>query len=208
MSGEKRVNLSPVAAHYAQSLKRYGAQSVGVGWTDPALHDLRFDKLMTVIEKGKERISVNDLGCGYGALYNYLIENGMSIESYRGYDISTEMLEQAREQLPEECVELFNSPCLDKHADYSIASGIFNVKFRETEKAWKEYINQTLHNMHEYSHMGFAFNLLSSYVDYREEHLFYGDPLFYFDYCKKEFSSYVSLLHDYPLYEWTIVVRK
>ena len=52
-----------------------------------------------------------------------------------------------------------------------------------------------------------AFNLLSTYVDWQEPHLFYGDPLFWFDHCKRNYSRQVALLHDYPLYEWTIVVR-
>jgi hypothetical protein len=38
--------------------------------------------------------------------------------------------------------------------------------------------------------------------------LYYADPLFLFDYCKTKFSTLVSLIHDYPLYEFTILVRK
>jgi hypothetical protein len=30
----------------------------------------------------------------------------------------------------------------------------------------------------------------------------------FFHYCRQEISRYVSLLHDYPLYEWTMIVRK
>lgn len=53
---------------------------------------------------------------------------------------------------------------------------------------------------------GFSFNLLSTYADWKENHLFYGDPTYFFDYCKRNFSKKVFLLHDYPLYEWTIGV--
>jgi hypothetical protein len=38
--------------------------------------------------------------------------------------------------------------------------------------------------------------------------LFYGDPLFFFDFCKRNFSRNVALLHDYGLYDFTIIVRK
>jgi hypothetical protein len=38
--------------------------------------------------------------------------------------------------------------------------------------------------------------------------LYYADPLFFFDYCKTRFSRFVTLIHDYPLYEFTILVRK
>ena len=38
--------------------------------------------------------------------------------------------------------------------------------------------------------------------------LFFGDPLFFFDYCKRNFARNVALLHDYDLYDFTILVRK
>jgi len=58
------------------------------------------------------------------------------------------------------------------------------------------------------SRAGFAFNCVSHYVDYRVPTLYYADPLRFFDHCKRRYSRFVSLLHDYPLYEFTILVRK
>jgi hypothetical protein len=51
--------------------------------------------------------------------------------------------------------------------------------------------------------------VLSLYSDpeRRRPDLFYADPLFLFDYCKTRFSKAVALLHDYPLYEFTVLVR-
>jgi hypothetical protein len=37
--------------------------------------------------------------------------------------------------------------------------------------------------------------------------LYYADPLFFFEHCRQRFSRRVALLHDYPLYEFTILVR-
>jgi hypothetical protein len=39
-------------------------------------------------------------------------------------------------------------------------------------------------------------------------HLYYADPCDLFDLCKRRFSPQVTLLHDYGLYEFTILVRK
>ena len=39
-------------------------------------------------------------------------------------------------------------------------------------------------------------------------HLHYGDPLWFFDWCKRKYSRNVALLHDYDLYDFTIIVRK
>jgi hypothetical protein len=41
-----------------------------------------------------------------------------------------------------------------------------------------------------------------------QKHLYYADPCAIFDLCKRRYSRNVALLHDYGLYEFTIVVRK
>ena len=45
-------------------------------------------------------------------------------------------------------------------------------------------------------------------VDWKEDHLYYADPLFWFNFCRNNISKKVTLLHDYPLWEWTICVTK
>ena len=38
--------------------------------------------------------------------------------------------------------------------------------------------------------------------------LYYADPCFLFDYCKTHFSKDVAILHDYGMYDFTLIVRK
>lgn len=207
MTQKATSDLSGVANLYEDSLDKHGTAPMGVGWRDAESHTLRFEKLASVIA-GNDPVSVNDLGCGYGSLHGYLRDTGRTVSHYRGYDISEKMLAEARDALPDDpSVELQAGALLTAGADYGFASGIFNVKLEAAEDAWREHILATLANLNAFSTRGFAFNLLSTYVDYREDHLFYGDPLFFFDHCKRNFSRSVSLLHDYPLYEWTIAVR-
>ena len=87
-------------------------------------------------------------------------------------------------------------------------SGTFNVRFEANDEVWQAFIKKKLDEIDQFSRRGFAFNLLSTYVDWKENHLFYGDPSYWFNLCKQKYSKKVSLLHDYPLYEWTIVVKK
>ena len=56
----------------------------------------------------------------------------------------------------------------------------------------------------------FAFNVLTSYADpdRMRPDLYYADPCFLFDYCQRRYSRWVAILHDYGLYEFTVVVRK
>jgi hypothetical protein len=58
------------------------------------------------------------------------------------------------------------------------------------------------------SRRGFAFNMLTGYADAdrMRPDLYYADPHAVFDRCRR-FSRRVALLHDYPLYEFTMLVR-
>ena len=205
MSKEEAADLAAITRLYEDSLAAHGVQPLAVGWRDEASQRLRFKKLSSIIENG-DGVRINDLGCGYGSFYQYLVDTGIRVALFRGYDISEKMVSLAKERVPHG--EFVVGKAIDKEADYSFASGIFNVRLQESEAKWQSYIEQTLSNLFQHSTRGFAFNLLSTYVDYREPHLFYGDPLYFFDFCKRRFSRSVSLLHDYPLFEWTIVVRK
>lgn len=201
--------LSKVEKLYTDSLKEHGVSSKAVGWSTGDGQKLRFDKLVEVIEDKNEAFNVNDLGCGYGAMFEYFEKYGFNITKYYGYDISEDMLKTAKEQIGKsEKVELFQNSKLQTKADYSFVSGIFNVRFEGDNESWTKFIEDTLKDLDKNSIKGFAFNVLTSYVDYKEPHLYYADPMYFFDFCKRNFSKKVSLLHDYNLWEWTIIVKK
>lgn len=210
MDYSKKYDLAKVSKLYSDSLKKYGVDSRSAGWKDEASQRLRFEKLLYLIETGVVReITVNDLGCGYGALYQFIKKNSsITITRYYGYDISPEMIETARSVIKSDDAIFIESDRTLYMADYSFVSGIFNVKLEQDDASWEDYVKSVLRNLNDNSIRGFAFNALSTYVDYKEDHLFYADPLLLFDYCKKHFSKKVTLLHDYPLYEWTMIVRK
>jgi hypothetical protein len=63
--------------------------------------------------------------------------------------------------------------------------------------------------MAQLSRRGIAFNMLTSYSDPERitPRLHYADPCEMFDWCKRELSRHVALLHDYGLWEFTMIVR-
>lgn len=207
MTERDTPNLDAVRDLYERSLTEHGASAKGVGWGSEQAHRLRFQKLAEVIDRSvSDPVSVSDLGCGYGAFLDYLLQKGVGIGRFRGYDISQRMLERATKQHPDH--EWIHGSSLDAVTEYAFASGIFNVRMTESDHSWHKHIESTLEDLDTHSTKGFAFNLLSTYVDFQEPHLFYGDPSYFFDLCKRRFSRRVVLLHDYPLYEWTMLVRK
>lgn len=207
--GRRARPLDSVRELYSSNLTAKGVGPASVGWPDEASQRLRFQKLAYVIDPdGDAPLRYNDLGCGYGAMFPFLRDHvSASLGHYRGYDISPEMLQAARSFIDDPKGEFIEGARLDRPADYSFVSGTFNVRCNATDKEWLAYILEVLQNMAECSRQGFAFNLLTTYVDWKEPSLFYGDPAFFFDYCVTKFSRRVALLQDYPLYEWTIAVR-
>ncbi len=197
---------------YTQHVKDFGNSSQGVGWKDDSAQLVRFAQLIKVIQTN-EKFSINDLGCGTGRFYNYLISEKYFPAAYNGYDILAEMIQMAQDSIqPDPIVSLsrIQSASDMNIADYTVASGIFNVKYEAEETEWLSQVLSTLEIMHKKSKLGFAFNLLTKYSDkeFMQAYLYYADPLFLFDYCKKNFSKNVALLHDYFQYDFTIIVRK
>ena len=95
----------------------------------------------------------------------------------------------------------------DVESEYCVASGIFNVRLDHSDRNWSDYLYHMLEVMNKFTKTGFAFNCLSNYSDEnkRRNDLFYADPCELFDHCKNSYSQNVTLLHDYGLYEFTIL---
>ena len=201
--------LSEVAVYYSEKLARYGETPRGVDWNGEASQICRFEQLCKVIDPA-DSFSLNDLGCGYGALFDFLVDRGASF-SYIGIDISEEMIQAAtKRHFGRRQARFVVAARPPETADYGVASGVFNVRLRRTNEEWYDYLQATLDTLDATSCRGFAFNCLTSYSDEdkKREYLFYADPCRLFDLCKRRYARQVALLHDYGLYEFTILVRK
>jgi len=208
--------LSEVATYYTEKLKVHGETPHGVDWNSEESQSLRFEQLCKIIGIGKKGdFSLNDLGCGYGALLDYL-HNKYSMSSYLGVDVSKNMILSAESRhvksrhVASVLVRFLTAAQPDIEADYGVASGIFNVRLSRTDNEWYGYLQDTLDELDRTSRFGFAFNCLTSYSDEdkKRDYLYYADPCKIFDLCKRRYSRQVALLHDYGLYEFTILVRK
>lgn len=200
--------LNSVRLYFDEKLETYGATFRGVDWNSSESQNRRFEQLLKVCDPTKG-FSINDYGCGYGALVEFMNDRGYTFQ-YRGYDISERMIAKARELYGRlASCDFFTDESAFTAADYTVASGIFNVKQQTSEEEWSDYMLHTLGILAKFSKKGFAFNVLTKYSDreFMRSDLYYADPCFLFDYCKKKFSRHISLLHDYGLYEFTIIVR-
>lgn len=208
----KEKIIDDVANYYNDKLQTFGATSKGVDWNSTESQETRFDQLLGVVEAQPQPFSLLDYGCGFGAMFPFINNKFSQDFSFVGYDISQEMIEKGKELYgSSQNAQWITQITPDTpQVDYVVASGIFNVRLTHQDQDWKDYILETLQQFDKLSKKGFAFNMLTSYSDkeYMRDYLYYAEPFFFFDYCKKHFSKYVAVLHDYPLYEFTILVKK
>lgn len=201
--------LSEVASYYTDKLAQHGETPGGVDWNGTESQTLRFEQLSKVLPASVD-FSLNDLGCGYGALLDYLRNKQRSCR-YLGVDVSPDMVRAAdRRHAATPLSRFLTATEPDQVADYGVASGIFNVRLGRTDAEWYDHLQRTLDVLDRTSMLGFSFNCLTSYSDEdkKRDYLYYADPCRLFDLCKRRYAKQVALLHDYGLYEFTILVRK
>lgn len=200
-----------VDEYYAKKLEIYGATPQGVDYNGPDAQNIRFKQLVKVIDPSRP-FTVIDYGCGYGGLFDFMHALGWQFEYY-GVDLIESMVTTGRalhKDFPN--AHFTTNEAEVPPAEYLLAGAIFNVKLDIPLEDWRDMTLETLWRMNKLCTRGFSFNMLTNYSDpermAQRPDLFFGDPLFYFDYCKRNFSRDVALLHDYQLYDFTILVRK
>ena len=202
---------APIAVYFSAALLTYGAQPRGVFWRDTEGQRLRFEHLIGILDEddwGRD-LSINDLGCGYGAMFDFLADLPfMKDGHYRGYDITEKMVECCRQRITDPRASFELSPRATKVADYSFVSGTYNMRLDIPDEAWLDYIQRSLLDLATMSRKGLAFNMLAADRSKRPQNTLYSphpEPLY--DFCLRAISPHVTLVIDYPLAEWTIWIR-
>jgi SAM-dependent methyltransferase len=197
-----------VRSFYSKLIAEKGPTPAGVDWPDSRRQTIRFRELCRLFPADGQKFSVLDYGCGYGALLPYLQSNGFSCEYY-GFDICEAMIEAARRTHPGFEDRFQGVLDCSKAFDFVLSSGVFSGKLDAGVQAWEDEVWRTIDVMNQISKKGFAFNVLSAW---REPHrkldfVYYGDPA---EFVRKmrRYSANIALLHDYDLWDFTILVRK
>lgn len=205
-------DLTPIRDYFSMRFAQNGQDATGVDWNSAYAQETRFEQLAKVILPEKS-FTVLDFGCGYGAMAEWFRRVGLEFEHYYGYDIVKPSLDAGRERYREDpkvsfCESMDEIPV----CDYLVASGVFNIKMDADYERWTDYVIGSLEEFNAKTSRGFSVNFLTSYSDAdrmaERPDLYYADPCRIFDYCRRHFSRNVALLHDYRIWDFTILVRK
>lgn len=197
-------------AYYTGKLRRHGATARGVDWSSAASQYLRFAQLVKVCDL-RRPFSLNDFGCGYGALLEYFDFRHPDLTvRYHGIDISPEMIEAARAKWAHKPAATFSvgAQCPDI-ADYSVASGVFNVKLDWPVAPWEAYVRSILADLRAKSRRGFAVNFMLPLDDEpsAEQALYRTLPEPWTGFLASELGCAADTLADYGQREFTLLAR-
>ncbi|MFT5896279.1 MAG: SAM-dependent methyltransferase [bacterium] len=180
-------------AHYQSLLKTHGDSAQSLQYRDSESQFARF-KILSEIANPLD--SVLDVGCGLAHLYHYLKSTGFT-GNYLGVDIVPEFTAMASQNLKDDkCANVVLGSGLEplpSGMDYVMLSGVFNNKMDDNQG----FMHSTLERMFNAAEKGISFNAMSSYVDYKDEELYYVDPMDIFAFCKTKLGGHPVLRHDY-----------
>lgn len=199
-----------IAAYYSSRLGQFGTTPLGVDWTCQATQEMRFVQLLKLCDF-TSAFSLNDLGCGYGALIAFLDRRhaGRTID-YLGIDVSQAMVRRARRLWRDRSHAAFaHGHSGSRMADYSIASGIFNVEQDQPRHGWEAFVATSLDNLYETSRRGFAVNFMQQpTTGAGRKGLYYADNTHWARYCATKFAATAEVHEGYGLKEFTLIVRR
>jgi SAM-dependent methyltransferase len=205
------IPINDIKEYFNDKFTTFGTTPQGADWNSSKAQETRFEQLLKIIDPDRAGFSLLDYGCGYGALIHFLNNRGYQNFEYFGFDILVNMILAAQREFADSPSYHF-SPEIEAIpvVNYAICSGVFNIRLENSYEAWTEYVISCLDRVNSLTNKGFSSNFLTKYSDADRmlNHLYYADPCFIFDYCKTHYSKNVALLHDYNLYDFTILVRK
>jgi len=185
---------------YKDRLEKFGPTIASLASGTIDRRTIRFNLLANV---GDLRgASVLDLGSGLGDFYGFLVEKGINV-NYTGYDLSPDLVELARKHFPKAKFEIrdIQTDGIEGRFDYIVSSQTFNFRLENENNI--DLVKSCLKICYEHCDKGICFDFLTSYVDFREDHLFYYSPEELFSYAKL-LTKRVSLSHESLLYEFVL----
>lgn len=197
--------------HYRETFILHGATSKGVDWGDKEWAALlRQSKMLEVIKNtGKSNVSFLDVGCGYGALADIIKNKALPID-YTGIEVVQEMLEVAQKNHPN--YQFIHGDILKAEVsryDYVVCNGILTQKLDTPILEMNKFAQGLIRRLFEICNCGVAFNLMSTFVNFQSDNLYYRNPAELMAWCMSELTPHVRIDCAYELwYEYTVYLYK
>jgi SAM-dependent methyltransferase len=190
---------------YEGRLAEFGPDVRTVGWGSVEDQRLRFDMLCRDV--ALRGLRVLDIGCGLGDLVPYLHERTGGDFDYLGIDLSPALVREATKLhggpharfLAADILRADDVPA----ADLVVMSGALTYRVSDN----LAHATAMLERMWDLTTNTLAINALSSYVDFQDVKNFHYEPEWFYARARQH-TRWVSLISDYPLWEFTVQMRR
>jgi len=196
--------------HYSRKFAEFGATAKGVDWNREEDVELRYEKMLEMINPATTfangQISLLDVGYGYGGLYWYAKEEKQLKLRYTGIDVAENMIDYAASKASDAsflCQDIFDF-CPENRFDYVVCNGILTQRLSASMKDMDKFAHRLIRKMFELCRTGVAFNVMTTKVNYFDNSLYYRCPSELLSLCIGEITRYFQPDHSYPLYEYTM----
>jgi SAM-dependent methyltransferase len=197
---------------YEKQFLLHGATPEGVYWVGSERQELRFQLLLkAVFEKnGLDNISIADVGCGYGALADYINKTLHNKKlRYFGYDISERLIGQCNDNISYSWASFKVGKYPHKQVDYCIMSGTYNLAMTNSIQEWEDYIFQCLNACWQQTRISVIFNLQIAPISYISNgKIFYANKKRTLVKCKSLYGPTTIVQHPSLTKDAMFIVKK
>ncbi len=195
---------------YKAKFDEYGPTFRGSGWSENSKSKKRYKILINILKfkKMNRKISILDVGCGYGELTKYLPKN--INYNYTGIDIVKSMIDYANKKNANKNMRFYlrDITKINKKYDFIICNGIFTLKNNLTDLKMKNFVLKCINSFYKCSNIAFAFNIMSEDVDFKSKILFYPKIKMFIDFFNKKKISKLVIDNSSVKYENFLFVKK
>ena len=189
-----------IVDRYNHRLAEFGDDERTLASGPPERRAIRYKVLREAgIESG---MSVLDIGCGFGGFYEWLQQQGITVD-YTGADLNVALLDIARRRHPDATFVAadWHADDLRRRFDFVVSSSACNLTLDAHDNY--EVAATMLARAYAVADRGVAFDFLSSYAEFTGPDAFHYQPERVFELAKR-LTKRVTLRHDYPLFEFCV----
>lgn len=212
ISSEKPPDYHQITACTESYFDRLGDSPRGMGWPNTPDAIRRYQIMLDVIRQQSTQtdpISVLDLGCGCGHLYEYLRSNQLNNIQYTGIDLSKRFIDQCHIKYPAadfRHLDVLQSPGQLEIFDYIILNGLFTSRCAMSFQQMWEFAKSLLSLAFHRARHGIAFNAMAKHVDWERDDLFHLPLDTFAAFASGSLSRHFVIRNDYGLYEFSAYV--
>ncbi|MDA9004279.1 class I SAM-dependent methyltransferase [bacterium] len=198
-----------IVKHYENCLAVHGDSHKGVDWPNAKDADKRYEVMLDLLPSTPRPIKLLDLGCGASHLLDFITKNKLKGIEYVGLDASKDFVRLSRGKNPENryiCSDLLKDELPREQFDYVVINGVFTIKGGLSNAEMFEFVVSMLTKVKSLTRFGFAFNVMSKFVDWERDDLFHLSYDELAEYLTKNISRKFVIRSDYGLYDYTVYV--